>query len=127
MDTRQKILRPEQLGSLRRAGARLKVVTGCFDPLLAWHARRLKELRQPGELLLVVVTDPPDPILPATARAELVAALDVVDAVVIAGENLAGLLEALAPDELIREEAAERVRRDELIRLVASRCGQTLG
>ena len=36
---------------------------------------------------MVVVTDPPRPILPARARAELVAALAVVDYVVLSEEE----------------------------------------
>jgi hypothetical protein len=57
-------------------------VIGHFDPLLAAHARRLQELAVPGTILVVAVSDPPDPLLPAGARAELVAALAAVDYVV---------------------------------------------
>lgn len=121
MDTRAKILSREAARNLRGQCPRLKVVTGNFDPLLAAHARRLEQLRAPEETLLVVVTDPRQPLLPARARAELVAALRVVDCVVIAAEDLEGWLGSLQPDELIREEAADEVRRNELIRHVLNR------
>ncbi len=61
-------------------------VSGWFDPLLAAHASQLESLRVPGRSLVVVITDPPDPLLPARARAELVAALRPVDYVVLEGE-----------------------------------------
>lgn len=120
MDTRGKILRLEEMAGLREQCARLKVVTGYFDPLLAAHARRLAELRQPGEKLVVVITDPPDPILPARARAELVAALAAVDAVVV-GLDVAEALEVLRPDEVFQEEAADEKRRHDLAQLIACR------
>lgn len=62
-------------------------VKGCFDPLIAAHALRLAELRCLHSGLVVVIADPPEPILPARARAELVAALSAVDFVIIGGES----------------------------------------
>lgn len=64
-------------------------VTGHFDPLLAEHVRRLAQSRKPGQLLVVQVTNPPHPLLAQRARAELVAALAMVDYVVL-GEGDAG-------------------------------------
>ena len=72
---------------LRERGKSVKVVTGCFDPVLAGHARRLEELRGDAETLVVLVTEPPQPILPSRARAELVAALAVVDYVILSEEG----------------------------------------
>lgn len=97
------------------------MVTGYFDPLLADHARRLEQLRSAGETLGVVIADPPDPLLPAAARAELVAALRAVDWVVIGGSDPEAVLSMLAPDEVIREETADETRRQELIRHVHRR------
>jgi bifunctional ADP-heptose synthase (sugar kinase/adenylyltransferase) len=57
-------------------------VSGHFDPLLAEHVRRLEQARKPGQLLVVEVTNPAQPLLSQRARAELVAALSVVDYVV---------------------------------------------
>lgn len=52
--------------------------------MLAGHARRLNEIAEPGGVLVAVVTEPARPILAARARAELVAALQIVDYVVVA-------------------------------------------
>ena len=82
MDTRRKIVRDRvRWGAPEGALA----VAGPFDPLLAAHARQLEELKRDGRALVVFVTGPEDPILPLEARAELVAALRCVDAVVADG------------------------------------------
>lgn len=60
------------------------IVEGCFDPLLASHVEQLKA-RKSDRPLVVVIRDPEDPVLDARSRAELVAALRIVDAVVIGG------------------------------------------
>lgn len=81
MDTRTKIKEHNQLkpGTL--------VVSGHFDPLLAAHAEWLQQARGGAQALAVVVTEPPDPLLPAHARAALVAALASVDEVFVAGPS----------------------------------------
>ena len=60
-------------------------VSGHFDPLLAEHVRRLAQDqgRDPERLLVVEVTNPAQPLLGQRARAELVAALSMVDYVVL--------------------------------------------
>jgi len=58
-------------------------VSGHFDPLLAEHVGRLRQAREPGSLLVVEVTNPVRPLLSQRARAELVAALSMVDYVVL--------------------------------------------
>lgn len=80
MDTRTKISRT----CFSLSGQNIQIVTGDFDPLLPEHARRLQKLAQPNQLLIVVITNPPNPLLPQAARAELVAALSSVDHVIIA-------------------------------------------
>jgi glycerol-3-phosphate cytidylyltransferase-like family protein len=79
VDTRTKIVGAAEAERTAQAGA--LVVRGYFDPLLAAHAEGLAALKQPGTTLLVVIASPADPILPARARAELVAGLRVVDQV----------------------------------------------
>jgi bifunctional ADP-heptose synthase (sugar kinase/adenylyltransferase) len=79
MDTRGKMIGATEAARLAAAGA--IVVSGYFDPLLASHARRLKELKRDAKLI-VVIENPPRPILPARARAELAASLRAVDYVV---------------------------------------------
>ena len=82
MDTRSKIIEfGEALAIAQQQPVRW--VTGYFDPLLAEHARRLREFAAPGHKLIVVVTNPEHPLLPQRARAELAAALAGVDFVVM--------------------------------------------
>jgi bifunctional ADP-heptose synthase (sugar kinase/adenylyltransferase) len=103
VDSRSKILTMEQAAE-RFAGRGVRLVSGHFDPLLPEHARRLAGLAAPGVLLVVAVTDPPEPILPARARAELVAALRVVDCVVLGpGPRI--------PAEAVFDETQEDLRR----------------
>lgn len=54
-------------------------MTGYFDPMVAWHAQRLAQIKRAGAPLLVMVATPENAILPARARVELVASLNVVD------------------------------------------------
>ena len=101
MDTRAKILtRPAALDYLPRLGPCTKV-SGYFDPLLASHARRLESVRSAGVPLVVLVNDPPAPLLPARARAELVAALGAVEVVVLPeGPSAADLVPELRMEEV---------------------------
>lgn len=100
--------------AMQASGMPITVVSGYFDPLLAGHARRLGEIAAPGGILVAVVTEPERPILPARARAELVAALAVVDYVVPA-EEAGELLAQLPADRVFREEAADLRRTQELV------------
>jgi bifunctional ADP-heptose synthase (sugar kinase/adenylyltransferase) len=114
VDTRDKILTAagavEAARSARAKGRRVSVVTGYFDPLLAGHARRLAGIAEPGGVLLALVMEPERPILPARARAELVAALAVVD--YVAPAEAASQIVA---DRIFREEEADLRRAQELI------------
>jgi len=77
VDTRTKIVDAAQARSIAAHGA--TVVSGYFDPLVASHAERLAGLKTQDAPLLVLIVTPDDAILPARARAELVAGLAVVD------------------------------------------------
>lgn len=83
MDSRSKILPPRQAAERLAAWGDYTLVSGHFDPLLAAHARRLESVRSAGVPLVVLVTDPERPLLPARARAELVAALGSVELVIL--------------------------------------------
>ena len=86
MDTRSKIIDLEAARKLLAGVGRLVAAGGAFDVLQAGHARFLEGLRRPGTEVLVVVYDDASlerPILPAAARAQLVAALAAVDYVVV--------------------------------------------
>ena len=75
-------------------------VAGFFDPLLAEHVRELRKCAAPDRILVVEVTNPPKPLLPQKARAELVAALAMVDYVVMGnGQSVA---EALGDAQITR-------------------------
>jgi len=115
MDTRNKIIDPEcaaaAVRELRARGAPVKVVTGYFDVVVAGHVRRLREIAHESGTLFVVVVDPPEPVLSRDARAELVAALGMVDYVVPAGEQAARtLLNHFQQGEIVREESADLLR-----------------
>jgi bifunctional ADP-heptose synthase (sugar kinase/adenylyltransferase) len=126
MDTRTKIIEPERAGArlqeLREQGRAVKVVTGYFDVLVAEHVARLREIDRTPGTLFVLVLDPPAPLLGARARAELVAALAMVDYVVPAAEQAAAeLLSRCAASEILREESADLLRAERLSQHVQRR------
>ena len=92
----------------RAAGRTVALANGCFDLLHVGHIRYLEGAAQQADVLVVAINDDESvrrlkgegrPILPAEARAELVAALRCVDFVVVFPEPTVGpLLEALHPD-----------------------------
>jgi cytidyltransferase-like protein len=74
------------------SGRSIAFANGCFDLLHVGHIRYLEAAAQEADVLVVA-------ILPAAARAELVAALRFVDFVVIFPEATVGpLLQLLHPD-----------------------------
>jgi rfaE bifunctional protein nucleotidyltransferase chain/domain len=92
----------------REEGKRIVLANGHFDLLHVGHVRYLRGARSEGDFLVVGVNSdsstarfkgPGRPILPAAERAELVAALEGVDLVVVFEEDdVAELLERLKPD-----------------------------
>lgn len=121
MDTRTKILTAD---AARRIAGPVAIATGYFDVLRAEHTRELIALRQ-GWPLLVVVLPLEGELLDQRSRAELVAALRVVDYVVAADRNQAeSLIEALKPVRVARMETADARRVRELIEHVQRRQGQ---
>lgn len=125
MDTREKILPwPEALRRLERdlAAAPVRVVTGYFDPVLAVHARALEEIAASDGRPGVIITDPPDPLLAAEARAVLVAALAAVEWVALAPEGgLEELLDRISRTRLVRAETEHLAIREEFMRRVRAR------
>ena len=120
MDTRSKIL--TRNAALELAPP-LTVVTGSFDLLCAGHAHDLVEARgfDPYPLLAVVLPGSRT-LLDQRARAELVAALRMVDYVVIADDgDPEGLIAALQPAKLVRLEAVGERRARQLIEHVRRR------
>jgi rfaE bifunctional protein nucleotidyltransferase chain/domain len=98
----------ELLAEHKRAGAKIVFANGCFDTLHVGHVRYLEGARREGDILVVGVNSdssvcnlkgPGRPILPESARADLVAALRAVDYVVLFSEpNVEALLDFLRPD-----------------------------
>jgi len=126
VDTRQKILSwQEAAGRIEQqlAGAPpLRLVTGHFDPLLAAHARALEEIAAADGRPGVIITEPPNPLLAAEARAELVAALAAVEWVTLApSSGLAELLDRIPRTRLVRTEADHLAIRADFIARVRSR------
>ena len=118
MDTRKKIVNPEV------APRACTVVTGTFDVVLSRDAQELAETRasNPGLPLLVVVLPLSEELLPQPARAELVAALRMVDYVVAADDTaLDALLASLEPAEFVRLEDDHAVRKRQLMEHVHRR------
>ena len=85
---------------------------GVFDLLHPGHVRYLRQARELGDLLIVGLNadasvrrnkGPDRPINPEPERAELLAALDCVDAVVIFDEDTPdAIVKALQPDVLVK-------------------------
>jgi rfaE bifunctional protein nucleotidyltransferase chain/domain len=102
---------PELLAWVRERRARgetMAFANGCFDVLHVGHVRYLQASAAEADRLIVALNDDESvrqlkgagrPILPAEARATLVAALRGVDRVVIfSGMTVADLLRAIQPD-----------------------------
>jgi D-glycero-beta-D-manno-heptose 1-phosphate adenylyltransferase len=93
---------------LRAEGRRIAFANGCFDLLHVGHTRYLEAARAEGDVLVVGVNGdaavralkgPGRPVLPAIARAELVASVGAVDYVVTFEEATAeAVLIDLKPD-----------------------------
>ena len=82
--------------TLDGAPARVVTTNGCFDLLHVGHLRLLREAKAMGDVLVVAINDdgsvrrfkgPARPLVPAAERAELVAALEPVDYVVLFSED----------------------------------------
>jgi glycerol-3-phosphate cytidylyltransferase-like family protein len=118
MDTRSKIVDTPACHGI----GQLTIVSGYFDPLLAWHARELERIRKGAGLLAVVVLPLAGELLPQRARAELAAALRMVDYVLIADNgDLDRLFAELTPVEIVRLEEDDLRRRGELMDHVRQR------
>ncbi len=111
-----KILPMEQLAPtlerLRSAGKRIVMTNGCFDLLHPGHVASLQAARKQGDCLLVAVNSdrsvreikgPGHPVIDEQGRSEMLAALACVDFVVVFDEaSVAGLVERVAPDVLVK-------------------------
>jgi bifunctional ADP-heptose synthase (sugar kinase/adenylyltransferase) len=117
MDTRNKIL------SADAAPRGATVVTGTFDVIRAEDARELEAIRRrTGGPLVAIVLPLEDALLPQRARAELVAALRMVDYVLITDDGHPdALLASLQPSQVVRLEAVHADRKRQLMEHVHRR------
>lgn len=100
------------VGRLRGAGRTVVFTNGVFDLLHPGHVRYLQQARALGDALIVGVNADASvtrnkgdsrPINPEQERAEIVAALECVDAVVIFDEDTpAAIVRELQPDVLVK-------------------------
>jgi rfaE bifunctional protein nucleotidyltransferase chain/domain len=98
----------ERVAELRRRGRTIAFANGHFDLLHVGHLRYLRGARAQADALIVGLNDDRSvaalkgagrPVVPATERAELLAALEPVDFVtVFAGDSPAHLLATIQPD-----------------------------
>jgi D-beta-D-heptose 7-phosphate kinase/D-beta-D-heptose 1-phosphate adenosyltransferase len=98
--------------ALRREGRTVVFTNGVFDLLHPGHVRYLQAARAEGDALIIGVNSdrsvrankgPSRPITPEAERAEILAALACVDAVVIFDEETpAAIIGRLQPDVLVK-------------------------
>lgn len=97
----------------RAAGRRVVFTNGVFDLLHPGHTRYLHDARRLGDALIVAVNSdrsvraldkgPDRPVTPEGERAELLAALAAVDAVVVFDEDTPyDIIAAIQPDVLVK-------------------------
>ena len=102
----------KDIETLKAQGKRIVFTNGCFDLLHPGHARYLYAARQLGDYLVVAVNTDRSvkiikgagrPVQSQDERAELLAALSFVDAVVLFDEdNPLNLIQHLVPDVLVK-------------------------
>lgn len=96
----------------KQAGRKVVFTNGCFDLLHRGHLHLLREAKKLADLLIVALNSDSSvkaikgsgrPILPQADRAELIAALEMVDYVILFGESDPyHLIQELKPDVLVK-------------------------
>lgn len=121
-DTRAKIVEWDQFRErLLAPQPPAAIVIGHFDPLVYLHTERLNELADKYGPLAICITSPPDPLMPARARAELVAALSCTEFLAIVEREEVSVLAATPGVVVVDETHNDILRRDQLMRLVIKR------
>ena len=100
------------LDKLKKEGKKVVFTNGCFDILHVGHIRYLKEAKGYGDILIVAVNSDLSvksikgdkrPIVSQSERAEVVAALEMVDYVTMFDEDTPyNIIKKLQPDVLIK-------------------------
>ncbi len=111
-----KIKTADQLGEiikkLRRDGRRIVFTNGCFDILHVGHIRYLRQAAELGDVLVIGLNSDESvrslkgssrPFVPEAERAEILAALEMVDLITIFNEETPRkLIAAILPDFLVK-------------------------
>jgi rfaE bifunctional protein nucleotidyltransferase chain/domain len=97
-----------QVAEWRRSGDNITLANGCFDFLHVGHVRYLQAAKELGGKLIVAINSDESvrrlkgqgrPLMPALERAEILAALQDVDAVVVFDEpDVRALIREIRPD-----------------------------
>ena len=98
----------QRVADWRRQGERITLANGCFDVLHVGHVRYLRAGRELGGKLIVAVNGDESvrglkgegrPVMPADERAEILASLQDVDAVVVFSEkDVRAIIREIRPD-----------------------------
>jgi D-beta-D-heptose 7-phosphate kinase/D-beta-D-heptose 1-phosphate adenosyltransferase len=102
-----------RLAALRRAGKRIVFTNGCFDLIHPGHVRYLRAARRLGDVLVVGLNSdrsarrlgkgPGRPLVREADRAEVLAALEMVDFVTLFAEDTPlDLIRRVRPDVLVK-------------------------
>jgi D-beta-D-heptose 7-phosphate kinase/D-beta-D-heptose 1-phosphate adenosyltransferase len=101
-----------RFGRQKRNGKRVVFTNGCFDLLHPGHIHSLEAARALGDVLIIglnsdesvrTLKGPSRPVIPAEERAEILASLECVDAVLIFDEPTPQkVIAALLPDVLVK-------------------------
>lgn len=122
-DTRNKIIDAAQAHRIasESAAPSIAFVTH-LEVLRASHIRRLEEISAGNNgRLFVILTEPEGPLVPLEARAEVAAALRMVDYVIPAPGGAISVLDVLRPGVTIHDEEEDRERTRSLMEHVRSR------
>jgi rfaE bifunctional protein nucleotidyltransferase chain/domain len=100
------------MGDLRKQGQKIVFTNGCFDLLHVGHIRYLQKARTLGDRLIIglnsdqsvrSIKDPNRPLIPEDQRAEVLAALECVDYIVLFDEaDPFKVIEEIRPDVLVK-------------------------
>ena len=102
----------EIVKKLKKQGKKIVFTNGCFDLIHIGHVSLFQKAKTLGDILIVAINSdkslagikgPKRPLVPQTDRVKLLSAIDVIDYVVIFGEQTPyQLLKKLTPDILVK-------------------------
>lgn len=102
----------EIVKKLKKQGKKIVFTNGCFDLIHIGHVSLFQKAKTLGDVLIVAINSdkslaglkgPKRPLVPQTDRVKLLSAIDVIDYVVIFGEQTPyNLLRKLTPDILVK-------------------------